>query len=114
VKKMTPPLRGGGNENHTLAGHTRIITTLPVSDCDHCGENLDNVPSGQYERRTKIDILFEKTVEDLDAEIKTCPNCKTAVKAAFPCDITLCPMVMGFMLSICLSAKWSMSSGYRA
>ena len=36
------------------------------------------------EQRTKIDIIFEKTVEHVDAETKTCPSCQATVKALFP------------------------------
>ena len=39
-----------------------------------------------HERRTKIDIVFEKVVEHVDAEIKQCPTCKTTVKGKFPAD----------------------------
>ena len=40
-----------------------------------------------YERRTKVDIVFEKIVEHIDAEIKRCPNCEAMVKGSFPEDM---------------------------
>ena len=40
-----------------------------------------------HERRTKIDIVFEKVVEHVDAEIKQCPTCKATVKGKFPADM---------------------------
>jgi transposase len=60
---------------------------IPVRQCNYCGEFLDNVSCEGHERRTRIDIIFEKTVEHLDAEIKECPTCKHTVKAAFPADM---------------------------
>ncbi len=36
---------------------------------------------------TKIDIIFEKVVEHIDAEIKHCPTCDSTVKAPFPADL---------------------------
>jgi transposase len=44
-----------------------------------CGTNLEQVAC-THERRTKIDIVFEKVVEHIDAEIKQCPACQRTVK----------------------------------
>jgi len=41
-----------------------------------------------YERRTRIDFVFEKRVEHTDAEIKTCPSCECVNKGAFASDLT--------------------------
>ena len=52
--------------------NTRIketVTVARVETCDACGVLLDKVPCHTYERRTKIDIVFEKVVEHIDAEI---------------------------------------------
>jgi len=46
--------------------------------------NLRNTLCTGHERRTKIDIVFEKVVEHVDAEIKTCPQCTAEVKGQFP------------------------------
>ena len=51
-----------------------------------CGEVLTGVPGTHHERRTKIDIVFEKVVEHVDAEIKPCPTCAAPVKGRFPAD----------------------------
>ena len=40
-----------------------------------------------HERRTKIDIVFEKVVEHVDAEVKQCPVCDATVKGRFPADM---------------------------
>jgi hypothetical protein len=80
----------GKNENDTLAKNTRVheqVTVSTVSFCDVCAEDLTDVPCTHHERRTKIDIIFEKVVEHVDAEIKQCPTCKTTVKGKFPADM---------------------------
>ena len=80
----------GKKETDTLAKNTRVreqVTVSTVSVCDVCAENLTDVPCIHYERRTKIDIIFEKVVKHIDAEIKQCPVCKTTIKAKFPTDM---------------------------
>jgi transposase len=80
----------GKKENDNLAKNTRVheqVTVSTVSFCDVCAEDLTDTPCMHHERRTKIDIVFEKVVEHVDAEIKQCPTCKTTVKGKFPADI---------------------------
>ncbi len=80
----------GKHENNTTAANTRVketVTLLKVIECDVCCEDLRNTPSHQCERRTKIDIVFEKVVEHIDAEIKNCPMCQSTVKGEFPSDM---------------------------
>ncbi len=80
----------GKQELTTVANNTRTIETVTiaeVTECDVCGENLKNVASQGRERRTKIDIVFEKIVEHIDAEIKECPGCDATVKGQFPSDM---------------------------
>jgi len=77
----------GKKENNFSANNSRTVTTdilLPVINCDSCGESLENTKCEGIERRTRIDIVFEKTVENFDAEIKCCPNCSFTNKATFP------------------------------
>ena len=69
---------------------TRTIETITLSEvttCGTCGEDLTHVPACACERRTKIDIIFEKTVEHIDAEIKHCPSCGEESKGVFPDDM---------------------------
>ncbi|MDP1951088.1 MAG: hypothetical protein Q8K59_08365 [Nitrosomonas sp.] len=40
-----------------------------------------------HERRTRIDIVFEKVIDHVDAEIKCCPACDATVKGVFPPDL---------------------------
>jgi hypothetical protein len=73
--------RNSGSHN------TRTIETVavvPVSHCARCGEDLSDKPCQGHERRTRIDIVFEKVVSHLDAEIKQCPQCQAQTKGAFP------------------------------
>jgi len=62
-------------------------TIIPVDTCNSCGESLHDLDCVEHERRTKIDIVFEKVVEHFDAEVKQCPNCNTVEKGKFPIDV---------------------------
>jgi transposase len=80
----------GKPEGNTTANNTRTVesvTVAQVTSCDICGSDLNNTPCTHTERRTKIDIIFEKVVEHVDAEVKICPNCDSTVKGAFPSDM---------------------------
>lgn len=77
----------GKAEDDNLADNTKVketVTVVKVDECDTCGEDLHHVASYQYERRTTIDIIFEKTIQHVDAEIKECPTCQSIVKGKFP------------------------------
>ncbi|MEI8126038.1 MAG: IS66 family transposase, partial [Parachlamydiaceae bacterium] len=74
----------------TVVGNTRTVETvtfLPALTCDRCDEDLRGVACECIERRTKIDIIFEKTEEHVDVEVKQCPACDSTVKAQFPDDM---------------------------
>lgn len=80
----------GKNENKALAKNTKVNETVRISrvqTCPVCGEDLTNTPCVHHERRTKIDIIFEKVVEHVDAEIKHCPTCDSTVKGQFPSEM---------------------------
>ena len=64
--------------------NSRTVETVSVSTCEVCGEPLTEVPCRHHERRTKIDIVFEKVVEHVDTEVKVCPVCQTTAKGRFP------------------------------
>jgi len=67
---------------------TKETTTVArVVTCDTCGTALDNTRCTGHERRTKIDIVFEKVVQHIDAEVKQCPGCESTVKGHFPKDM---------------------------
>lgn len=52
------------------------MTLSQVETCNICGEDLTDVPCAHVERRSRIDIVFEKVVEHVYAEIKQCPTCE--------------------------------------
>ncbi len=76
-------------ENNTIADNVRVVETVTLSEvhsCEVCGEDLQKCPTQGVERRTKIDIIFEKVVDHIDAEIKQCPVCDSINKGTFPAD----------------------------
>ena len=80
----------GKADRSAVAGNTRTVETVTIAEvtfCDHCGEDLASVPAQAHERRTRIDILFEKVVEHVDAEIKLCPACQQQSRGSFPADL---------------------------
>jgi transposase len=81
---------GKGKKVSGRVSNTRTketVTIAKVTTCDTCGVPLDETPCHGHERRTKVDIVFEKVIEHIDAEIKQCPNCKATVKGDFPQDM---------------------------
>lgn len=80
----------GKSENKDQADNTRVnetVTISPALTCDVCAQDLSGVPCIDHERRTKIDIVFEKVIDHVDAEIKRCPTCDATVKGVFPPDM---------------------------
>ena len=56
----------GKKEHNATADNTRTVETISVSKvtrCDVCCEDLTKVACQHTERRTKIDIVFEKKVK---------------------------------------------------
>jgi len=81
---------GRGKKVGGEVSNTRVkesVSVAKVDTCNICGVPLESVPCCGHERRTKIDIVFEKVVEHVEAEIKQCPNCEGTVKGAFPLDM---------------------------
>ncbi len=80
----------GKQQNDKVSKNTRTVETTrlaKVDFCAVCGEDLGDTPSHGHERRTKIDIVFEKVVEHVDAQIKECPVCEGTTKGRFPADM---------------------------
>ena len=80
----------GIDEKITLAGNTRTVETTEivcVTHCEHCDQDLTDIDCQCMERRTRIDIVFEKTLEHVDVEVKQCPRCQRMVKGRFPSDM---------------------------
>jgi len=81
----------GKKENDKLAENCRTRETVTISSvdtCSMCGEDMSGVSCYEHERRTKIDIVFEKVVKHVDAEIKTCASCQSTSKGLFPDDMS--------------------------
>jgi len=78
-----PGSKGKGNKPGGVKVRNRrtceTVTIASVDHCDVCGADLGQVAC-THERRTKIDIVFEKVVEHVDAEIKQCPSCVYTVR----------------------------------
>lgn len=90
TNKNKPNSGKDSKANVTVAGNTRTVETVslvPALVCKTCGEDLSHVECTCTERRTKIDIIFEKTEAHVDVEIKQCPSCDTVVKGKFPDDM---------------------------
>jgi transposase len=80
----------GKLESDATANNTRTVETIAIAKveyCDVCGQDLKKTACEHTERRTKIDIVFEKIVEHVDAEVKICPTCDATVKGVFPADM---------------------------
>jgi transposase len=107
----------GKAHEHTRCANTRTVETveiIPVDACETCGEDLSDIPSERHERRTRIDIVFEKVVSHVDAEIKQCRRCQAQTKGAFPAEMSgplqygagIKAYVLNLLLAQMLSSKW--------
>jgi len=77
----------GRKQNSDVFDQVKVveeIQTAEVNFCTHCGEDLSGQACCGRERRTLIDIFFEKRVIHVDAEIKDCPTCDLQTKGWFP------------------------------
>jgi len=83
-----PGTHGKGQTlDQARAANTRTVETVQVTEvifCKQCGEDLRQVRCLGHERRTQIDIIFEKVISHVDAEIKRCPQCHKQTRAPFP------------------------------
>jgi len=105
----------GKKQNDALSGNTRTVETVQVAkvkDCEVCGEDLNDTPAIGHERRTKIDIIFEKVVNHVDAELKICPRCNTQNKGHFPEDMSgplqYGPGIKGYVVNLLVAQMVSL------
>jgi transposase len=80
----------GKLETNATVDNTRTVETVTlnkVTKCNICGKDLSRVACSHLESRRKIDIVFEKIVERVDAQVKVCTDCGATVKGAFPSDM---------------------------
>ena len=86
-----PGAKGKGpSQNALRCANTRTLETVEVAEvngCVSCGEDLSDTACHAHERRTRIDIVFEKVVSHVDAELKRCPRCRTQARGRFPPDM---------------------------
>ena len=89
--RSRPGAKGKGPaSNEARAANTRTrtyVAELRVESCARCGEDLTDTACTGHERRTLIDIVFEKVVRHADAEIKHCARCHTETRARFPAEM---------------------------
>jgi transposase len=105
----------GKQENGALSANTRTVETrqvAKVTDCKFCGEALDDIPAAKHERRTKLDIIFEKVVSHVDAEIKVCPRCHMQNKGRFPQEMSgpvqYGPGIKGYVVNLLVAQMISL------
>lgn len=105
----------GKKQNDALSGNTRTVEMLQVArvkDCEVCGEDLNDTPAIGHERRTKIDIIFQKVVNHVDAQLKICPRCNTQNKGHFPGDMSgplqYGPGIKGYVVNLLVAQMVSL------
>ena len=86
--RTRPGAKGKGpSYNEARCANTRTrehVRVLGVDSCARCGEDLTDTACTGHQRRTLVDIVFEKVVRHADAEIKHCPRCHTEAPGALP------------------------------
>ena len=89
--RTRPGAKGKGpSYNEARCANTRTreyVKVLSVDACARCGEDLTDTACTGHQRRTLVDIVFEKVVRHADAEIKHCPRCHTEARARFPAEM---------------------------
>ena len=77
----------GPKARHARSDNLRTVATTdtsPVTECRRCGHDLAETACTGHERRIEVDIVFETVERRVDAEIKTCPRCRTRTTGSFP------------------------------
>ena len=89
--RTRPGAKGKGpSYNEARCANTRTreyVKVLSVDACARCGEDLTDTACTGHQRRSLVDIVFEKVVRHADAEIKHCPRCHTETRARFPAEM---------------------------
>ena len=110
----TDSLNSRSNKKRRKAKHndfdnriqTVTVEVLEPELCTHCQTNLTDTPESIRERRTLIDILFEKTTTHVDVVEKVCPKCDTSNKPSFPSQMAgplqYGPGIKAFVLNLLL------------
>ena len=89
--RSRPGAKGKGpSYNEARCANTRTrehVRVLGVDSCARCGEDLTDTACTGHQRRTLVDIVFEKVVRHADAEIKHCTRCHAETRARFPAEM---------------------------
>ena len=90
--RSRPGAKGKGpSYNDARYANTRTrehVRVLAVDSCARCGEDLTDTACTGHQRRTLVDIVFEKVVRHADAEIKHCTRCHAETRARFPAEMS--------------------------
>lgn len=78
-KKRNPKNNDFGNRTETIT-----VEMIEPKNCKNCNTDLTDTPLASSERRTLVDIIFEKTTSHVDVIEKVCSKCDTVNKPAFP------------------------------
>jgi len=70
-----------GFDNRT---ETVTVEVIEPEHCKQCETDLTDTPESSRERRTLIDIVFEKKTSHVEVIEKVCPKCDTVNKPGFP------------------------------
>ena len=82
--------RKGQEQNAARSRHSRTVETtegVTVDACAGCGADLGDTPSRPGQRRTRVDILFEKVVHHVEVQVKDCVRCRQRTSGRFPPDM---------------------------
>ncbi len=93
MERGTP--KGSGNSGLPSSqadadGPNRLVVEVrkaPATECRACGRGLGGVAPHGHERRFLVDIVLETREATVEAEVKTCPRCRTETRGAFPDDM---------------------------
>lgn len=116
-KPSGPPRPRGGQPGHASTARHEFgppdrVVELPVTHCDHCGEDLADQPSlpGRYHQQAE---WVERPVEVIEYhhEVKICPHCHGKTEADYP-DHVLPGMRLGPRLHAMLALfhRWGQTS----
>ena len=74
------------SKKNSFDNRTETITVEVIEPeyCKQCETDLSDTPESSRERRTLIDIVFEKTTSHVEVIEKVCPTCDTVNKPDFP------------------------------
>jgi hypothetical protein len=119
-KDETARTRSGGQGKGKALGpeqsaNTRTVETVKIAKVEACGsccEDLSAQPAAGHVRRTKIDLVFEKVVSHVDAEVKECPSCGEETTGPFPKDMSgplqYGPGIRGYVLNLLIAQMLSL------